>query len=129
MENNEKNVNIQGGAKVDKKKWIPQKSIANLFKWYDLLAFHTHFLDFGGGFDNEKAWKPQNKQNRIFLIVFNILLEHIYKNTFLRSPGLQNITPDAEKSDLSDGIDDISPNPQKNMKKYETHSNKNPKKK
>ena len=66
MENNEKNVNIQGGAKVDKKKWIPQKSIANLFKWYDLLAFHTHFLDFGGGFDNEKAWKPQNKQNRIF---------------------------------------------------------------
>ena len=66
MENNEQIVNIQGGAKVDKKKWIPQKSIANLFKWYDLLAFHTHFLDFGGGFDNEKAWKPQNKQNRIF---------------------------------------------------------------
>ncbi len=43
---------------------------------------------------------------------------------FLRSPGLQNITPDAEKSDLSDGIDDISPNPQKTMKKYEKHSKK-----
>ena len=55
-------------------------------------------------------------------MVFNILLENIYKNTFLRSPGLQNITPDAEKSDLSDGIDDISPNPQKTMKKYEKHS-------
>ena len=40
----------------------------------------------------------------------------------MRSPGLQNITPDAEKSDLSDGIDDISPNPQKTMKKYEKHT-------
>ena len=43
----------------------------------------------------------------------------------MRSPGLQNITPDAEKSDLSDGIDDISPNPQKNhAKNMKKHSNK-----
>ena len=47
----------------------------------------------------------------------------------MRSPGLQNITPDAEKSDLSDGIDDIGPNPQKAMKNEEKHPETNPKKK
>ena len=99
MENNEKNVNIQGGAKVDKKKWIPQKSIANLFKWYDLLAFHTHFLDFGGGFDNEKAWKPQNKQNRIFQSFLIFYKKILIKIRFWGPPG-SRISPQMQKNQI-----------------------------
>ena len=33
-------------------------------KIYENLAFHTHFIDFGGVGTNENTWKLQNKQNR-----------------------------------------------------------------
>ena len=70
-----KNVNIQGGAKVDKKNGsLKNQSLIclnDMIFWLFILISST----LGGGFDNEKAWKPQNKQNRIFLTVFNILQE------------------------------------------------------
>ena len=55
-------------------------------------------------------------------------MKNHHKITFLRSPGVQTSSKNAEKSDLSDAIDDISPNPQKHMKIEEKHSKKNPKK-
>ena len=51
-------------------------------------------------------------------------IENAYKNRFLRTPGLLTSSKNAEKSDLSDGINDISPNHQKTMKTNENHSKK-----
>ena len=50
--------------------------------------------------------------------------KNAHKNWFLRTLGLENSSKNAEKSDLSDGINDISPNHQKTMKNEEKHSKK-----